>query len=352
MTTYLVTGGAGFIGANFILKCRKEWDIRVINFDLLTYAGNPENLAGLEDDSGYVFIQGDICDIRLLEQALEKYHPDAVVNFAAESHVDRSILGPETFVHTNINGTFYLLEAAFAYWRAQNPEYFRFLHVSTDEVFGSLSPEGPPFSETTPYRPNSPYSASKAAADHMVRAYHHTYGLATLVTNCSNNYGPRQFPEKLIPLMILNARAGNPLPVYGNGNNIRDWLYVEDHCEAIQTVLAKGVPGESYNVGGGCEKTNNEVVYKLCEVMDTLVPQSSHVPHADLITYVKDRPGHDLRYAIDSSKIQRELGWRPIENFESGILKTIQWYLEHPDWVAAIESGSYRQWIDTNYKAR
>jgi len=352
--TWVVTGGAGFIGSNFVLRVRSRGVARVINLDLLTYAGNVGNLDALQGDADHVFERGDIGDPELFRGLLTRYRPDAVVNFAAESHVDRSIDGPDPFIQTNIVGTFSLLRESLRYWQGlADPERsaFRFLHVSTDEVYGSLGPGDPAFSERTPYAPNSPYSASKASADHLVRAYHHTFGLPTLTTNCSNNYGPRQFPEKLIPLMILNALNGKPLPVYGDGLNIRDWLYVEDHCAAIEQVLLKGRPGETYNIGGECELTNMEVVHSVCGLMDQLRPQSPHRPHSSLITFVKDRPGHDRRYAIDAAKIQSELGWRPAETFETGLRKTIHWYLENADWVSAIQTGEYREWIQKQYGA-
>jgi dTDP-glucose 4,6-dehydratase len=355
MKTYLVTGGAGFIGSNFVLKERERKRARIVNLDLLTYAGNMMNLESIEECTDHIFVQGDIGERDLVRQILEKYSPLAVVNFAAESHVDRSIDGPDDFIQTNVVGTFRLLEGVRRYWSglpANEKDSFRFLHVSTDEVYGSLGPEDHAFHEETPYAPNSPYSASKAASDHLVRAYHHTYGLPTLVTNCSNNYGPRQFPEKLIPLMILNAVSGKPLPIYGDGLNVRDWLYVEDHCEALDAVLEKGCMGEMYNIGGRCEKTNMEVVNSLCDVLDDLQPDSPYVPHESLITFVKDRPGHDRRYAIDSSKIEKELGWSPRETFETGLKKTIQWYLENPVWVDSVQTGAYREWIQINYEAR
>jgi dTDP-glucose 4,6-dehydratase len=348
----LVTGGAGFIGANFVLDRVTSGD-RVINLDKLTYAGNLQSLLPLVDDDRHQFVHGGIEDGGLVTQLLARHQPAAVVHFAAESHVDRSILGPEEFVMTNVVGTFRLLEATLGYWRSldgHRRESFRFLHVSTDEVYGSLGKTDSAFEETTGYSPNSPYSASKAASDHLVRAYHHTYGLPTLTTNCSNNYGPLQFPEKLIPLMILNALAGKPLPVYGDGLNVRDWLYVGDHCEAIATVLAGGRVGETYNVGGLNEMSNIDVVSTICQIMDELHPSGR--PHHQLITYVKDRPGHDRRYAINCSKLQRELGWQPRESFATGIRKTVAWYLEHLDWAEAITSGAYRQWMDLNYAAR
>jgi len=347
----LVTGGAGFIGSNFILQRMQESSLSIINLDKLTYAGNLRNLESIARDGRYTFVQGDIADRKLVSQLLAEQRPAAVVHFAAESHVDRSIRGPEDFIRANVNGTFALLEEARAYWGGLSAEHrgrFRFLHVSTDEVFGSLGTSDPAFSETTPYAPNSPYAASKAASDHLVRAYHHTYGLPTLTTNCSNNYGRFQFPEKLIPLMILNARDGKPLPVYGDGRNVRDWLYVDDHCEAIATVLRKGKPGDTYNIGGWNEKPNIEIVETICDLVDEMVPRQGP-SRRELITYVKDRPGHDRRYAMDASKIERELGWRPKETLESGLHKTVRWYLENTDWVTGVTSGSYRQWIATHY---
>ena len=344
MQTLLITGGAGFIGGNFVHHLLAGEGYRVVNLDALTYAGNRDTLAALENDPRHVFVEGDIGDRDLVADLLTEYRPHAVVNFAAESHVDRSIDDPSPFLNTNVMGTFRLLEAVRRYWSglaAEQAEAFRFLHVSTDEVYGSLGSEGK-FTETTAYAPNSPYSASKAASDHMVRAWHHTYGLPVLTTNCSNNYGPYQFPEKLIPLMIRNALAGRPLPVYGDGANVRDWLYVEDHCRAIERVLQAGIPGEVYNVGGNSEKTNLEVVHTLCAVLDELVPDSPRRPHADLIQFVTDRPGHDRRYAIDAGKLQRELGWRPEETFETGLRRTVQWYLEHRAWVQRVMDGSYR----------
>lgn len=331
METHLVTGGAGFIGSNFVLAQRQGAEARVVNLDLLTYAANPAHLEALAQDDGYIFIRGDIGDRALVARILETHRPEAVLNFAAESHVDRSITGPAAFIETNVVGTFHLLEEVRRYWQELPParkEAFRFLHVSTDEVYGTLGPEDPPFSEVTPYAPNSPYSASKAASDHLVRAYHHTYGLPTLSTNCSNNYGPRQYPEKLIPLMILNAVNGKPLPVYGDGLNIRDWLYVGDHCEALALVLARGIPGETYNIGGMCEIANIELVKTICSILDEMLPNSPQVPHARLITFVEDRLGHDRRYAVNCSKIMTQLGWKPKEGFESGLRKTIAWYLQ------------------------
>ncbi|QQE90045.1 dTDP-glucose 4,6-dehydratase [Azotobacter chroococcum] len=362
----LVTGGAGFIGSNFVLQWCKHSDEAVLNLDALTYAGNLANLQSLAGSEQHVFVQGDIRDSALLERLFAEHKPRAVVHFAAESHVDRSILGPEAFVETNVVGTFRLLEAARAYWNgleAADKAAFRFLHVSTDEVYGTLGPNDPAFSETTPYAPNSPYSASKAGSDHLVRAYHHTYGMPVLTTNCSNNYGPYHFPEKLIPLMIVNALAGKPLPVYGDGQQIRDWLYVEDHCAAIRRVLEAGKPGETYNVGGWNEKANIEIVQTVCALLDELAPASernvsdsrSGAPLArydELITYVTDRPGHDRRYAIDARKLERELGWKPAETFETGIRKTVQWYLANQEWVAGVLDGSYRDWVQTQYGAK
>ena len=347
----LVTGGAGFIGSNFVLDWLAASDEPVLNLDALTYAGNPDNLAAVRGNPRHVFVQGDITDRPLLDALLAQHRPRAVLHFAAESHVDRSIHGPGAFVRTNVEGTFTLLEAVRAFWSGLDGtarEAFRFHHVSTDEVYGSLGPQDPAFTETTPYAPNSPYSASKAASDHLVRAWHHTYGLPVLTSNCSNNYGPYHFPEKLIPLMIVNALAGKPLPVYGDGQNVRDWLYVTDHCAAIRAVLARGRLGETYNVGGWNEKANVEIVRTVCALLDELRPDPAG-PHARLITFVKDRPGHDRRYAIDARKIERELGWRPAETFETGIRKTVQWYLDHADWVARVQSGAYREWVDRQY---
>ena len=347
----LVTGGAGFIGANFVLDWLARSDEPVVNLDKLTYAGNLGNLAEVAGDARHVFMRGDIGDRAEVDALLARHRPRAIVNFAAESHVDRSIHGPAAFVATNVVGTFTLLEAARDYWSAlpvAERAAFRFLHVSTDEVYGSLGPDDPPFSESTAYAPNSPYSASKAGSDHLVRAYHHTYGLPTLTTNCSNNYGPRQFPEKLIPLMIVNALAAKPLPVYGDGGNVRDWLYVGDHCAAIRTVLAGGRPGETYNVGGNAEMRNVEVVRTVCGILGDLVPGRDYT---ELITFVPDRPGHDRRYAIDASKIARELGWAPEQTFASGMRQTVQWYLDNRAWLAAVTSGEYQQWISLNYRA-
>ena len=350
----LVTGGAGFIGANFVLDWLKGSDEPVLNLDALTYAGNLENLASLQNDPRHVFVHGDICDRPLLDRLFAEHAPRAIVHFAAESHVDRSIHGPGAFVRTNVEGTFTLLEAARAYWSglpANAREGFRFLHVSTDEVYGSLGPNDPAFTETKTYEPNSPYSASKAASDHLVRAWHHTYGLPVLTTNCSNNYGPCQFPEKLIPLMIVNALAGKPLPVYGDGLNVRDWLYVGDHCSAIREVLARGRSGETYNIGGWNELANIEIVRTVCGLLDALRPDPAG-SRERLITHVTDRPGHDRRYAIDARKIERELGWRPAETFASGICKTVEWYLDNPAWLANVQSGAYRDWVSRNYAER
>lgn len=351
MSKILVTGGAGFIGSNFILQRIHDESVSIVNLDKLTYAGNLRNLDLLAGHKRYTFVHGDIADRALVRRLLEEHAPAAIVHFAAESHVDRSIRGPEDFVQTNINGTFALLEEIRAHWAGlsdEDKQRFRFLHVSTDEVYGSLGPADAPFSETTQYAPNSPYAASKAASDHLVRAYHHTYGLPTLTTNCSNNYGPFQFPEKLIPLMILNARDGKPLPVYGDGKNVRDWLYVEDHCGAIATVLTRGRTGQTYNIGGWNEKPNIEIVQTICDLVDETSPRLKS-PRRDLITFVKDRPGHDRRYAMNAGKIEQELGWKPKETFESGIRKTVRWYLEHHEWVQGVMNGSYRQWIATHY---
>jgi len=351
----LVTGGAGFIGSNFVMDWLAQSDEPVVNLDKLTYAGNLQNLAGLQDDARHVFVHGDIGDQVLVADLLLQYRPRAIVNFAAESHVDRSISGPDAFVQTNVVGTFNLLEAARAHWQQlaeAEKTAFRFLHVSTDEVYGTLAPDAPAFTETHLYAPNSPYAASKAASDHLVRAYHHTYGLPVLTTNCSNNYGPYHFPEKLIPLMIVNALAGKPLPVYGDGMQIRDWLYVMDHCSAIRQVLAGGRPGETYNIGGWNEKANIDIVRLICQLLDVLRPRQDGKSHAEQITHVADRPGHDRRYAIDAGKIARELGWKPQETFETGIRKTVLWYLENPGWVEHVQSGAYRDWLDMNYGNR
>ncbi len=350
-----VTGGAGFIGSNFVIDWLAQYDELVINIDKLTYAGNLTNLSSLKSNKCHVFVKGDICDFELLKNLFFLYKPRAIVNFAAESHVDRSIHGPEDFIQTNIIGTFRLLECAKEYWQLLSPDEqrsFRFLHVSTDEVYGSLPVEAPAFSETHRYMPNSPYSASKASSDHLVRAYHHTYGLPVLTTNCSNNYGPYQFPEKLIPLIIHNALAHEPLPIYGDGMQIRDWLYVSDHCSAIRAVLDRGGCGEVYNIGGLNEKANIEIVHTLCDILDELRPVGADCDihsHRDLITYVKDRPGHDRRYAIDATKIEKELNWRPVESFETGIRKTVEWYLDNADWVEKVISGEYRQWVQRHY---
>lgn len=342
--TILVTGGAGFIGGNFVLRQMRSEKAEVINLDALTYAGNLDTLDDIEDDPRHSFVLGSIGDSALVDYLLQKHRPSAIINFAAESHVDRSIDSPEAFIQTNILGTFFLLESARKYWRGlegADKENFRFLHVSTDEVYGSLGPTGK-FTETTAYQPNSPYSASKASSDHLVRAYFHTYGLPVLTTNCSNNYGPFQFPEKLIPLIIHNALAGKPLPIYGNGLNVRDWLYVEDHCAAIARVLEAGTPGEVYNIGGNNEKTNLEVVHTLCDLLDSLKPRGDGASYRDQITFVTDRPGHDARYAIDASKIKNTLGWEPSETFETGLRKTVTWYLEHQEWCQRVMDGSYR----------
>ena len=350
--TILVTGGAGFIGSNFVIDWLAQHDEPVVNLDKLTYAGNLQNLAGLEGDPRHRFVRGDIGDGALVARLLAEHQVRAVLNFAAESHVDRSIEGPGAFIQTNIVGTFNLLETVRAYWSGLDPEArsaFRFLHVSTDEVYGSLSSEAPAFNEQNRYEPNSPYSASKAASDHLVRAYHHTYGLPVLTTNCSNNYGPRHFPEKLIPLVIHNALAGKPLPIYGDGQQIRDWLYVLDHCSAIRRVLAEGRPGETYNVGGCNEKANIDVVRTLCAILDELRPRGDGQSYAAQMTFVKDRPGHDRRYAIDAGKLERELGWRPAETFETGIRKTAEWYLANGEWVRNVTSGAYLEWVDRQY---
>ncbi len=351
----LVTGGAGFIGSNFVLDWLAHNEETVINLDLLTYAGNINNLASLQQDTRHIFIRGDIGDRALVARLLAEHKPRAIINFAAESHVDRSIHGPEDFIQTNIVGTFQLLESVRAYWNgleAGAKEGFRFLHVSTDEVYGSLAKDDPAFTETHRYEPNSPYSASKAGSDHLVRAYHHTYGLPVLTTNCSNNYGPYHFPEKLIPLMIVNALAGKPLPIYGDGQQIRDWLYVKDHCSAIRRVLDAGIVGEVYNVGGWNEKPNIDIVKTVCTLLDELQPRSDGKTYRDQITYVTDRPGHDRRYAIDARKLERDLGWTPAETFETGIRKTVQWYLDNKEWVENVQSGVYRDWVEQNYSQR
>ena len=350
----LVTGAAGFIGSNFVLDWLAQSDEPVVNLDALTYAGNLENLALLQGDARHVFVKGSIGDFALVSDLLIKHQPRAVVNFAAESHVDRSIHGPEDFIQTNIVGTFHLLEAVRAYWgglEGETKTNFRFLHVSTDEVYGSLAKDDPAFSETNRYEPNSPYSASKAASDHLVRAYHHTYGLPVLTTNCSNNYGPYHFPEKLIPLVIHNALAGKPLPIYGDGQQIRDWLYVKDHCSAIRRVLEAGKLGEVYNIGGWNEKANLNVVQTLCTILDELSPRADGKHYKEQITYVKDRPGHDRRYAINATKVEQELGWKPAETFDTGIKKTVQWYLDNQSWVENVTSGAYQNWVGKQYNA-
>jgi dTDP-glucose 4,6-dehydratase len=351
----LVTGGAGFIGSNFVLSWLAAESGSVVNLDLLSYAGNPANLASVEADPRYLLVRGDICDAELIRSLLRDHQPRAIVHFAAESHVDRSIASPDAFIRTNVHGTFVLLDQARAYW-SELPESdrrnFRFLHVSTDEVYGSLSPADPAFCETTPYAPNSPYAASKAGSDHLVRAYQHTFGLPTLTTNCSNNYGPYQFPEKLVPLMILNALEGKPLPVYGDGQNVRDWLFVEDHCSAIRAVLSGGRVGETYNIGGSSERANLDVVTLVCNLVDEMAPPLATGPRRNLITFVTDRPGHDRRYAIDATKVSGELGWKPALEFESGLRKTVRWYLDHPDWVRDVRTGAYLEWIAKNYAER
>ncbi|MEG0540535.1 MAG: dTDP-glucose 4,6-dehydratase [Comamonas sp.] len=349
----LVTGGAGFIGANFVLGWLAATNEPVVNVDKLTYAGNLQNLASLNGDVRHIFVQADIADDKAMEQLLAKHQPRAIINFAAESHVDRSIHGPEDFIQTNVVGTFRLLEAARAYWsylEGAAKTSFRFLHVSTDEVYGSLAPQEPAFTEAHSYAPNSPYSASKAASDHLVRAWHHTYGLPVLTTNCSNNYGPLHFPEKLIPLMIVNALAGKPLPIYGDGMQVRDWLYVRDHCSAIRCVLEAGKLGDTYNVGGWNEKANIDIVKTVCALLDELRPRADQQSYAEQMTFVTDRPGHDRRYAMDAHKLERELGWKPAETFETGIRKTVQWYLDNPEWVANVQSGSYRDWVQKHYE--
>ena len=353
--TILVTGGAGFIGSNFVLAWMNSGGAALVNLDLLTYAGNAANLASVASDPRYTFVRGDIGDAELVGSLLRKHRPRAIVHFAAESHVDRSIVSPEAFVRTNVLGTFTLLEQARAYWAELDETgrtAFRFLHVSTDEVYGTLGANDPAFSETTPYAPNSPYAASKAGSDHLARAYFHTFGLPVLTTNCSNNYGPFQFPEKLIPLMILNALEGKPLPVYGDGKNVRDWLFVEDHCAAIRRVLESGRPGETYNIGGNSERANIDVVTAICDLVDEMRPGLGAAPRRGLITYVQDRPGHDRRYAIDAGKITRELGWKPAEQFETGLRKTVKWYLENGEWINGVRTGAYRNWIAKNYAER
>ena len=351
----LVTGGAGFIGSNFVLDWIRKEPGEVINLDKLTYAGNLGNLASLEKEARHIFVRGDICDTELVRSLLERHKPRAVVHFAAESHVDRSITDPGEFVHTNVNGTLNLLQQSRDYWEGLDPEQkqgFRFLHVSTDEVYGTLNTDDSAFTEETPYAPNSPYAASKAGSDHLVRAWHHTFGFPTLTTNCSNNYGPFQFPEKLIPLVVLKALDGEPLPVYGDGQNIRDWLYVLDHCDGIRTVLAAGKPGETYNIGGSNERKNIDVVTTICDILDELRPDPAIGSRRSLITFVKDRPGHDRRYAIDASKVRRELGWTPKTSFEPGIRATVEWYLANINWVKNVRSGAYLDWLELNYKER
>ena len=353
--TILVTGGAGFIGSNFVLRWIENVGTPVVNFDLLTYAGNPANLSALEEDSRYQLVRGDICDPELVASTLQQHRPRAIVHFAAESHVDRSIVDPGAFIRTNVQGTYTLLEQVRRYWTSLEDaakSSFRFLHVSTDEVYGTLGPNDPAFSETTPYAPNSPYAASKAGSDHLARAYFHTFKVPVLTTNCSNNYGPFQFPEKLIPLMILNALEGKPLPVYGDGQNVRDWLFVDDHCSAIRTVLDRGTPGETYNVGGNSERNNLHVVHSICDLVDEMRPDPTIGPRRNLIKFVTDRPGHDRRYAIDARKIARELGWQPSVQFEQGLRNTVEWYLNHGSWVENVRSGAYLTWIKQNYEER
>jgi dTDP-glucose 4,6-dehydratase len=353
--TILVTGGAGFIGSNFVLRWIEKIGTPVVNLDLLTYAGNPENLASLEHDSRHQLVRADICDADAVAAALEEHRPRAVVHFAAESHVDRSIVDPGAFIKTNVQGTYTLLQQARRYWAALEgsaKDGFRFLHVSTDEVYGTLGPDDPPFSETTPYAPNSPYAASKAGSDHLARAYFHTYKMPILTTNCSNNYGPFQFPEKLIPLVILNALEGKPLPVYGDGQNVRDWLFVDDHCSAIRTVLDRGKLGETYNVGGNSERNNLDVVETICDLVDEMRPDATIGSRRKLIKFVTDRPGHDRRYAIDARKIASELGWQPSVKFEQGLRNTVEWYLNHGEWVENVRSGGYLTWIKQNYEER
>lgn len=352
MQTWLITGGAGFIGSNFILKTLSEKKAKVVNLDKLTYAGNLKNLESVVKNPDYEFVYGDIGDKEIVQKILNSFQPHAIINFAAESHVDRSIDKPEDFIHTNILGTYHLLEASKKYWEKlsiQQKQIFRFLHISTDEVYGSLDMESPPFSETNQYQPNSPYAASKASSDHLVRAYSHTYQLPVFISNCSNNYGPYQFPEKLIPLTLLNATTGKSIPIYGDGSNVRDWLYVEDHCRAIHAILDRGKIGECYNIGGLNEKTNLEIVNTICSHLDEILPHSKYKPHQSLIRFVKDRPGHDKRYAINPHKIIHELNWKPIESFETGIRKTIQWYIENQEWIKSIQTNQYREWIEKNY---
>ena len=351
----LVTGGAGFIGSNFVVRWLEQQSGTVVNLDKLTYAGNLASLAAVVDDDRHEFVHGDICDARLVEDLLKRFDVRAVLHFAAESHVDRSIHGPEEFINTNVTGTLRLLDAARSYWESLSEERqagFRFINVSTDEVFGSLDADDPPFTEDSNYRPNSPYSASKASADHLARSYFHTFGLPVISTHCSNNYGPHQFPEKLIPVLILNGMRGEALPVYGDGGNVRDWLYVDDHCDALQRVLEDGRPGETYNIGGNCEMANIDVVRTVCGLLDDAPGGEQHRPHADLIEFVNDRPGHDRRYAIDATKIKEELGWQPRESFETGLRKTVSWYLDNTEWIEQVTSGEYRNWIETNYTRR
>jgi len=353
--TILVTGGCGFIGSNFVLAWIETVGTPLVNLDALTYAGNPANLHSLASDPRHLLVHGDICNADLVGSLLTRHRPRAIVHFAAETHVDRSIVAPDAFIRTNVQGAFTLLEQARTYWSALSAEdrqAFRFLHVSTDEIYGSLNPGDPAFSETTPYAPHSPYAATKAASDHLVRAWRHTFGLPVLITNCSNNYGPLQLPEKLIPLMILNALEGKPLPVYGDGAHVRDWLYVLDHCAAIRAVMERGRVGETYNIGGNCERTNLDVVTTICDLIDEMSPDPNIGSRRKLITFVKDRPGHDRRYAIDASKISRELGWAPAENFETGLRRTVRWYLDHLDWVENVRTGAYLRWIDQNYAER
>ncbi len=355
LSPIVVTGGAGFIGSNFILDWLATAGSPVVNVDKLTYAGNLQNLTSVERHPAYNFEQGDICDAAFLDRVLQRYQPRALLHFAAESHVDRSLTGPEAFVKTNMEGTFRLLEACRAYLDRLTPpdrQAFRFLHVSTDEVYGTLKPQDPPFEETTAYAPNSPYAASKAGSDHLVRAYVHSYGFPAVTTNCSNNYGPYQFPEKLLPLMITNAVAGKPLPVYGDGRQVRDWLYVGDHCSALRVVLEQGDIGETYNIGGRNEQANLDTIDLLCSLLDEMLPQSGHAPHRQLVKFVPDRPGHDRRYAINANKIEQKLGWRPKETFATGLRRTVAWYLAHQDWVEQVTTGAYRQWIDQNYAHR
>lgn len=351
----LVTGGAGFIGSNLVIRWLRTHSESIVNLDKLTYAGNLASLAEISGDPHHHFVRGDICDTELVHELLHRHRVRALVHLAAESHVDRSIHGPEDFIHTNVTGTFRLLEAARRYWEslpACDRDSFRFVNVSTDEVFGSLDADDAPFTENSLYQPNSPYSASKAAADHLARSYFHTYGMPVITTHCSNNYGPRQFPEKLIPVLVLNGARGEPLPIYGDGGNIRDWLYVDDHCDALWRILEDGMPGETYNIGGNCEMANIDLVRSVCQLLDEVRPDSASVPHADLIEFVSDRPGHDRRYAIDASRMREQLGWRPREDFESGLRKSVDWYLENDEWIEQVASGEYRNWIEKNYRMR